>query len=72
MLCPQIHRSDLSSREGFAALIHDGFKQGSYAATAIEDKQLWVMRSELANVLQQSRRKGNKAILKLVFATQYA
>jgi hypothetical protein len=59
ILCPQIHRGGLSSREGLAALIHDGFQQGSLAVPAIEDKRLWVVESEFANVLQQSRRKGN-------------
>lgn len=59
MLCPQIHRGGLSSREGLAALIHDGFQQGSQEVPAIEDKRLWVVESEFANVLQQSRRKGN-------------
>ena len=40
MLCPQIHRGGLSSREGLAALIHDGFQQGSQEVPAIEDKRL--------------------------------
>ncbi|MGV1045399.1 DUF3987 domain-containing protein [Limnohabitans sp.] len=59
MLCPQIHRGGLSSREGLAALIHDGLQQGNQATPAVEDKRLWVVESEFANVLQQSRRKGN-------------
>ncbi len=59
MLCPQIHRGGLSSREGLAALIHDGYAQGSQEVPAITDKRLWVVESEFANVLQQSRRKGN-------------
>ena len=59
MLCPQIHRGGLSSREGLATLIHDGFLQGSQEIPAIEDKRPWVVESEFANVLQQSRRKGN-------------
>ena len=40
VLCPQIHRGGLSSREGLAALIHDGFQQGSQEVPAIEDKRL--------------------------------
>lgn len=58
-LCPQIHRGGLSSREGLAALIHDGYDQGSNEVAGIDDKRLWVVESEFANVLQQSRRKGN-------------
>ena len=58
-ITPQVHRGGLSSREGLAALIHDGFKQGSRDIPAIEDKRLWVIESEFANVLQQSRRQGN-------------
>lgn len=58
-LCPQIHRGGLSSREGLAALIHDGYEQGSSEVPGVDDKRLWVVESEFANVLQQSRRKGN-------------
>jgi putative DNA primase/helicase len=56
---PQVHRGGLSSREGLATLIHDGFKQGSHDVPAIDDKRLWVIESEFANVLQQGRRQGN-------------
>jgi putative DNA primase/helicase len=56
---PQIHRGGLSSREGLAALIHDGYRIGQQEVPAIEDKRLWVVESEFANVLQQSRRGGN-------------
>ncbi len=58
-LAPQIHRGGLSSREGLAALIHDGYRIGQQEVPAIEDKRLWVVESEFANVLQQSRRGGN-------------
>lgn len=58
-LCPQIHRGGLSSREGLATLIHDGFQHGNREVPAITDKRLWVVESEFANVLQQSRRRGN-------------
>lgn len=58
-LAPQIHRGGLSSREGLAALIHDGYRVGQQEVPAIEDKRLWVVESEFANVLQQSRRGGN-------------
>lgn len=56
---PQIHRGGLSTREGLAALIHDGYQQGRLDIQPIEDKRLWVVESEFANVLQQGRRDGN-------------
>ena len=56
---PQVHRGGLSTREGLAALIHDGYRQGRQDAPAIEDKRLWVVESEFANVLHQGRRDGN-------------
>ncbi|MDR7270659.1 putative DNA primase/helicase [Pelomonas saccharophila] len=58
-LAPQIHRGGLSSREGLAALIHDGYRVGTQDVAAVEDKRLWVVESEFANVLQQSQRGGN-------------
>lgn len=56
---PQIHRGGLSTREGLAALIHDGYQQGRQDIPPIEDKRLWVVESEFANVLHQGRRDGN-------------
>ena len=56
---PQIHRGGLSSREGLVALMHDGYRQGRQDVSAIEDKRLWVVESEFANVLHQGRRDGN-------------
>lgn len=56
---PQIHRGGLSSREGLVALMHDGYRQGRQEIPAIEDKRLWVVESEFANVLHQGRRQGN-------------
>lgn len=56
---PQIHRGGLSSREGLVALMHDSYRQGKQEIPAIEDKRLWVVESEFANVLHQGRREGN-------------
>jgi len=56
---PQIHRGGLSSREGLVALMHDGYKQGRMDVAPIDDKRLWVIESEFANVLHQNRRGGN-------------
>ncbi|MDH1619458.1 hypothetical protein N5J23_18270, partial [Comamonas aquatica] len=58
-LAPQIHRGGLSSREGLVALMHDGYQQGKQDIQAIDDKRLWVVESEFANVLHQGRREGN-------------
>lgn len=59
LFAPPIHRGGLSSREGLVALMHDGYKQGKQEVPAIEDKRLWVVESEFANVLHQGRREGN-------------
>jgi hypothetical protein len=56
---PQVHRGGLSSREGLVSLIHDGYRRGKEDVPPIEDKRLWVVESEFANVLHQSRREGN-------------
>lgn len=56
---PQIHRGGLSSREGLVALMHDGYRQGRHDLPAMQDKRLWVVESEFANVLHQGRREGN-------------
>jgi hypothetical protein len=58
-LAPQIHRGGLSTREGLALLIHDGYKDGQAVTAAIEDKRLLVVESEFANILHQSARNGN-------------
>jgi hypothetical protein len=52
-LSPQLHRGGLSTREGLVALIHDGYRHGKQDMPPVEDKRLWVVESEFANVLQQ-------------------
>ena len=56
---PQVHRGGLSTREGLVLLIHDGYTEGKRETPPIGDKRLWVIESEFANVLAQSRRDGN-------------
>lgn len=56
---PQVHRGGLSSREGLIYLIHDAYQEGKEEVPAIHDKRLWVVESEFANVLHQSKRDGN-------------
>jgi len=58
-LAPQIHRGGLSTREGLALLIHDGWTEGKTEVPAIDDKRLLVVESEFANILHQSGRNGN-------------
>lgn len=58
-LLGQVHTGGLSSREGLVMFIHDGFQQGKEETPAIDDKRLWVVESEFANVLQQAKRDGN-------------
>ena len=56
---PQVHRGGLSSREGLAFLIHDGFQEGKREVEPIHDKRLLVIESEFANILHQAKRDGN-------------
>lgn len=58
-LAPQIHTGGLSTREGLALMIHDGWTEGKREFPAIEDKRLLAVESEFANVLHQSKRDGN-------------
>ena len=59
LLAPQLHSGGLSTREGLALMIHDGFKDGKSEIPPIDDKRLLVMESEFSNVLHQSKRDGN-------------
>ena len=58
-LVPQVHRGGLSTREGLALMIHDGYMDGKNEVPAIEDKRLFTVESEFANILHQSKRTGN-------------
>lgn len=49
------HTGGLSTREGLVMLLHDGIGENP----AIQDKRLFVIESELANLLHQSKRDGN-------------
>ena len=55
-----IHDGGLSSKEGLAMLIHDGFMIGTKEKVeGTKDKRLWVVEEEISNTLQQCRREGN-------------
>ena len=56
---PHIHRGGLSSREGLAFMIHDGYRDGKDEVPPVNDKRLMIVESEFANVLHQSKREGN-------------
>ncbi|MFM9881116.1 MAG: DUF3987 domain-containing protein, partial [Burkholderiaceae bacterium] len=58
-LAPQIHTGGLSTREGLALMIHDGWTQGKEEVLPIEDKRLLAVESEFANILHQTKRDGN-------------
>ncbi|WP_022975325.1 DUF3987 domain-containing protein [Nevskia ramosa] len=58
-LRPQMHTGGLSSREGLAVLIHDGYTEGKTEYPPIVDKRLFIVESEFANVLAQGKRDGN-------------
>ena len=58
-LAPHIHTGGLSTREGLALMIHDGWTQGKEEVPAINDKRLLAVEAEFANVLHQSKRDGN-------------
>ena len=59
LLLPSRHTGGLSSKEGLAALIHDGFMQGKDEVGAITDKRLFIRESEFSNVMHQAARNGN-------------
>jgi hypothetical protein len=56
---PGTHYGGLSSAEGLVQLVHDGYKDGKNEVPPVLDKRLWVVESEFANVLQQTKREGN-------------
>lgn len=58
-LAPQIHTGGLSTREGLALMIHDGWTHGTEEVPPINDKRLLAVEAEFANVLHQSKRDGN-------------
>lgn len=58
-LLGQTHIGGLSTREGLALVIHDGYKNGKEDIPPIDDKRLWVVESEFSNILHQGKRDGN-------------
>lgn len=62
-VCGNFHNGGLSSREGLGWLIRDPSdekdKDGNSLDPGVEDKRLFVLEEELANVLKQAARDGN-------------
>lgn len=58
-LAPQVYCGGLSTREGLALLIHDGYNVGNTNVPAIQDKRLFVYESEFANILHNNKRDGS-------------
>lgn len=58
-VAPGLHTGGLSTREGLIYLIHDGYVEGRNEVPPVQDKRLWIIEPEFANVLQQTRREGN-------------
>lgn len=58
-IAPQVHTGGLSTREGMALMIHDGWTAGKTEVEPIHDKRLLVIEPEFANVLHQGKRDGN-------------
>jgi hypothetical protein len=63
LVCGNYHDGGLSSREGLSWLIRDASdetnKDGVPIDSGVDDKRLFVVEEELANVLKQSARDGN-------------
>jgi len=61
--CGNFHNGGLSSREGLAYLIRDESdtkeKDGTPTDPGVDDKRLFVVEEEFANVLRQTKREGN-------------
>jgi hypothetical protein len=55
----QVHTGGLSSREGLAGAVHDGYRLGKEDVPAVDDKRLWIVEAEFSNVLAQGKREGN-------------
>jgi hypothetical protein len=58
-LLAKSHTGGISTREGLALELHDGYGQGDSATHAIQDKRLFIIEPEFAQVLSQGKREGN-------------
>lgn len=59
ILLAKSHTGGISTREGLALELHDGYGQGDSATQAVQDKRLFIIEPEFAQVLAQGKREGN-------------
>lgn len=55
----RMHSGGLSTGEGLAVLVHDGYIVGKTEHAPIDDKRLLVVEAEFAKLLEQGKREGN-------------
>ncbi|MFI9651123.1 DUF3987 domain-containing protein [Guyparkeria halopsychrophila] len=55
----RVHSGGLSTGEGLAAQVHDGFTTGKTEHAPIDDKRLLIIEAEFAKLLAQGKREGN-------------
>ncbi len=55
----RLHSGGLSTGEGLAVLVHDGYTVGKTEHAPIDDKRLLVVEAEFAKLLEQGKREGN-------------
>jgi len=55
----RMHTGGLSTGEGLAAQVHDGFTIGKIEHAPIDDKRLLIVEAEFAKLLEQGKREGN-------------
>lgn len=58
-LLAKSHTGGISTREGLAMELHDGYGQGESLIQTIHDKRLFIIEPEFAQVLSQGKRVGN-------------
>ena len=58
-LLGQCHTGGLSTSEGLALLVHDGYRDGKEDIPPIDDKRLWVYEPEFGGLLEKMKREGN-------------
>ncbi|KTG15993.1 MULTISPECIES: DUF3987 domain-containing protein [unclassified Guyparkeria] len=55
----RVHSGGLSTGEGLAAQVHDGYMIGKTEHAPIDDKRLLIIEAEFAKLLEQGKREGN-------------
>lgn len=58
-LAPEVYSGGISTPEGLAGLIHDGYEERGKEVPAVLDKRLWGVEEEFATLLMRAKREGN-------------